>query len=90
MLGSSADPFGHPGGEVATEVADGSRVIARNESFTAFVPFAARWPVEVHVYPNRHVANLIDLTDGERDAFVAIYLDVLGRFDRLISRVRAR
>lgn len=68
---------------LATEVADGSRVIACNESFTAFVPFAARWPVEVHVYPNRHVANLIDLTDGERDAFVEVYLDVLGRFDRL-------
>ncbi|BBY51097.1 galactose-1-phosphate uridylyltransferase [Mycolicibacterium arabiense] len=68
---------------LAAEVADGSRVIARTELFTAFVPFAARWPVEVHVYPNRLVPNLIELTDAESDDLAAIYLDVLGRFDRL-------
>jgi UDPglucose--hexose-1-phosphate uridylyltransferase len=68
---------------LAHEAADGSRVIARSEHFTAFVPFAARWPVEVHVYPNRFVHNLIELDDAELDAFAAIYLDVLGRFDRL-------
>jgi len=65
------------------EVADGSRIVARTELFTAFVPFAARWPVEVHIYPNRFVHNLIELTDAELDDFALIYLDVLGRFDRL-------
>jgi UDPglucose--hexose-1-phosphate uridylyltransferase len=70
---------------LASEVSDGSRVVARTELFTAFVPFAARWPVEVHIYPNRFVHNLIDLTDNEIDAFARIYLDVLGRFDRMYS-----
>ena len=65
------------------EIADGDRIVARNDLFTAFVPFAARWPVEVHVYPNRFVHNVLDLTADEIDAFVAIYLDVLGRFDQL-------
>ena len=55
----------------------------RTELFTAFVPFAARWPVEVHIYPNRFVHNLVDLTDAELDGFAQIYLDVLGRFDRM-------
>jgi UDPglucose--hexose-1-phosphate uridylyltransferase len=68
---------------LAHEVADGSRIVARSELFTAFVPFAARWPVEVHLYPNRFVHNLIDLTDAELDGFAQIYLDVLGRFDRM-------
>ena len=68
---------------LANEVADGSRVIARTELFTAFVPFAARWPVEVHIYPNRFVHNLIELTDAELTGFAQIYLDVLGRFDRM-------
>ena len=49
------------------------------------MPFAARWPVEVHIYPNRFVHNLIELTDAELDAFARIYLDVLGRFDRMYS-----
>jgi UDPglucose--hexose-1-phosphate uridylyltransferase len=68
---------------LADEVACGSRLVARNELFTAFVPFAARWPVEVHVYPNRFVRNLIDLDDAELDEFAHMYLDILRRFDRL-------
>jgi UDPglucose--hexose-1-phosphate uridylyltransferase len=68
---------------LAHEVTDGSRIIAHNDLFTAFVPFASRWPVEVHIYPNRFVRSLIDLDDAESDAFAALYLDVLRRFDRL-------
>ncbi len=40
-------------------------------------PFAARWPVEVHIYPNRFVRNLTDLDDAEIDSFARIYRDVL-------------
>ena len=70
---------------LAREVADGSRVVARTELFTAFVPFAARWPVEVHIYPNRFVRNLVDFDEDELDGFAQVYLDVLGRFDRMYS-----
>ncbi|HZC54033.1 MAG TPA: galactose-1-phosphate uridylyltransferase [Mycobacterium sp.] len=70
---------------LAREVADGSRVITRTELFTAFVPFAARWPVEVHIYPNRFVRNLVDLDEDELNGFAQVYLDVLGRFDRMYS-----
>ena len=80
----------HRGGNLfadllASEIADGSRIVARTDLFTAFVPFAARWPVEVHIYPNRFVHNLIDLSDDELDGFARIYLDVLRRFDRMYS-----
>lgn len=68
---------------LAGEIADGRRIISRGEHFTAFVPFAARWPVEVHIYPNRHVRNLTDLTENELSGFTEVYLDVLGRFDRM-------
>ncbi|WP_428342387.1 galactose-1-phosphate uridylyltransferase [Mycobacterium sp.] len=80
----------HKGGNLfaallAAEVADGSRIVARTDLFTAFVPFAARWPVEVHIYPNRFVHNLLDLSSAELDGFASIYLDVLRRFDRMYS-----
>ncbi|HEY6818217.1 MAG TPA: galactose-1-phosphate uridylyltransferase [Mycobacterium sp.] len=80
----------HRGGNLfvdllASEIADGSRIVARTDLFTAFVPFAARWPVEVHIYPNRFVHNLIDLSDDELEDFARIYLDVLRRFDRMYS-----
>ncbi|MEO8816272.1 MAG: galactose-1-phosphate uridylyltransferase [Mycobacterium sp.] len=68
---------------LAAEVADGSRVVARTELFTAFVPFAARWPVEVHLYPNRPVRNVTELTEAELDDFAATYRELLGRFDRM-------
>ena len=68
---------------LAHEVADGSRIVVSSELFTAFVPFAARWPVEVHIYPNRFVHNLIELTEAELDDFARIYLDVLSKFDRM-------
>jgi UDPglucose--hexose-1-phosphate uridylyltransferase len=68
---------------LAREVADGSRIVTRTEQFTAFVPFAARWPVEVHIYPNRFVHNLVDLDADELDGLAQVYLDVLKRFDRM-------
>jgi UDPglucose--hexose-1-phosphate uridylyltransferase len=71
------------GAVLERELADDARVVARTDLFTAFVPFAARWPVEVHIYPNRFARNLIDLNAAEIDAFAQVYLDVLGRFDRL-------
>jgi UDPglucose--hexose-1-phosphate uridylyltransferase len=70
---------------LAQEVSDGSRIVARTDLFTAFVPFAARWPVEVHIYPNRFVHNLVELDEAELDGFAQMYLDILRRFDRLYS-----
>ena len=68
---------------LAEELRAGTRVVARSEHWTAFVPAAARWPVEVHVYPHRHVPDLPSLTDAERDDFAELYLDVLARGDAL-------
>ncbi len=68
---------------LSSEIADGRRILVADEHFTAFVPFAARWPVEVHIYPNRHVHNLTELTENELDGLASVYLDILGRLDRL-------
>jgi galactose-1-phosphate uridylyltransferase (family 1) len=67
----------------------GTRVIASTEHWTAYVPAAARWPVEVHVAPHRDVPDLPALTDAERDDLALIYLDVLGRLDRFYPGVDA-
>ena len=50
---------------LAGEIADGSRIVAENEHWVAFVPFAARWPVEVHLYPRSRVRDLTELGDAE-------------------------
>ncbi|MGW2545703.1 galactose-1-phosphate uridylyltransferase [Kitasatospora sp. NPDC001574] len=68
---------------LAAERADPVRVVLAGEYWTAFVPFAARWPYEVHLYPNRRVADLTHLNDAERAEFPGLYLELLRRFDRL-------
>ncbi|MBS4102075.1 galactose-1-phosphate uridylyltransferase [Tsukamurella paurometabola] len=68
---------------LAAEVADGARILVRTEHVTAFVPYAAKWPVEVHVYPNRHVRNLAELTEAEADDLAAVYLLLLRAFDAM-------
>ncbi|WP_246485982.1 galactose-1-phosphate uridylyltransferase [Kribbella qitaiheensis] len=68
---------------LAAERKEGTRVVAENDNWTAFVPEAARWPVEVHLYPHRKVADIAELSGPERDDFAQLYLDVLGRLDGL-------
>lgn len=57
------------------------RVVAETPRWLAFVPYAARWPFEVHIYPRRHIADLTGLDEAERAEFPALYLDILLRFD---------
>lgn len=59
------------------------RVILRGEHWTAFVPFAARWPLEVHLMPNRHAADVTELTDDERDELAPVYLRLLRGVDAM-------
>lgn len=70
----------------AKERATSSRIVVARDGFTALVPFAARWPYEVHLLPDRHVRLLGELTDGERDAFARALLDVVRAYDRLFDR----
>jgi UDPglucose--hexose-1-phosphate uridylyltransferase len=70
---------------VAAEAA-GERVVATAPGWLAFVPFAARWPFEVHCFPTRHLPDLPALDGGERDGLAALLKDVLGRFDALFDQ----
>lgn len=59
------------------------RVVLQGEHWTAFVPFAARWPVEVHLMPHRHVPDFSETTDAERDELAPLYLRLLRGVDAL-------
>ncbi|MQA06268.1 MAG: galactose-1-phosphate uridylyltransferase [Streptosporangiales bacterium] len=71
---------------LAAERAAGDRVVAESAHWTAFVPAAARWPVEVHLYPRRQVSDLPALSDEERDDLSRLYLTVLRSLDRLYDQ----
>lgn len=59
------------------------RVLLSGEHWTAFVPFAARWPLEVHLLPHRQVADLAETSDAERDELAPLYLRLLRGVDAL-------
>ena len=59
------------------------RVLISGEHWTAFVPFAARWPLEVHLLPHRHVADFAETNDAERDELAPLYLRLLRGIDAL-------
>ncbi|WP_259363410.1 galactose-1-phosphate uridylyltransferase [Microbacterium esteraromaticum] len=61
------------------------RVVLQGEHWTAFVPFAARWPLEVQLMPHRHAPDFAALTADERDELAPLYLRLLRGVDALYS-----
>jgi UDPglucose--hexose-1-phosphate uridylyltransferase len=59
------------------------RVVLRGEHFTAYVPFAARWPLEVHMLPHRHIPDFAATNEDERDELSSLYLRLLRGLDAL-------
>lgn len=63
----------------------GERVVLETEHWVAFVPFAAHWPYEIHLYPKRRVPDLLALDEDARTEFSQVYLELLRRFDRIFG-----
>ncbi|MEU1176667.1 galactose-1-phosphate uridylyltransferase [Streptomyces sp. NPDC005820] len=63
----------------------GERVVLEGEHWVAFVPYAAHWPYEVHLYPKRRVPDLLALGEEARTEFPQVYLELLRRFDRIFG-----
>lgn len=72
------------GGNLLKDILDGElsaaeRIVMRNHSWVAYVPAAARWPLEVHVVPVRDVLTLDELNDQERWDLAEMYSTLLKR-----------
>jgi UDPglucose--hexose-1-phosphate uridylyltransferase len=67
------------------EVKLGERVVASNASFVALVPFWAVWPFEVMILPVRHVSELAEMTDAERDDLAAILKSLTSTYDKVFD-----
>ncbi|HEX2317840.1 MAG TPA: galactose-1-phosphate uridylyltransferase [Streptosporangiaceae bacterium] len=70
---------------LAAEQRGGERVVVSGDLWTAFVPFAARWPLEVHLYPHRQAPDLPSLSGAERAELSRLYLDVLRRMEAVFD-----
>lgn len=68
---------------VATERADGRRVLVENAHAIAFVPYFARWAYETYVGPLRAVRSIAELDRAERRSLAECLRGVLIRYDNL-------
>ncbi|HEX4058031.1 MAG TPA: galactose-1-phosphate uridylyltransferase [Galbitalea sp.] len=62
---------------------NGPRVVLAGEHWTAYVPFAARWPLEVHLMPHRHIPDFAATDEAERDELAIVYRRLLRGVDAL-------
>jgi UDPglucose--hexose-1-phosphate uridylyltransferase len=72
---------------LAEELKDGSRVIHADDHFVAFVPYAARFPAEVGLYPRRHIRTLLDLNRDEKSSLANLLSVIRRKYDNLYGFV---
>ncbi len=67
------------------EVADGRRVIFRNEHFTVFLPFFSEYPYGAYVMSNTHKSNITEFTAEERSCLAETLRQTTGMLDSLFG-----
>lgn len=65
--------------QIAGEEGEGTRVVATNRTFVAFIPFAALSAFHVWIFPRRHQSCFTDLSEEGFADLAAILKEVLGR-----------
>ena len=67
----------------AEELKAEKRIVLETALFTVFVPFHAKWPGEIQIYPKRHAQSLVDLTAAERVELAKVIKAVRMKYDSL-------
>lgn len=67
------------------EIEKNERVIYRNSSFAALVPYWAVWPFETMILPLRHITSIIQMTENETADFADIFKKVTVKYDNLFK-----
>ena len=67
------------------ELAAGVRIVKENESFVAFVPYAARFPAEMQIGARRHCSGLADLSAREAADLAALIKTMRMKYDHLFG-----
>lgn len=67
------------------EEAGGRRLVFKNKHFSVFIPFFAPVAYGVHIYSNRHVADISEMNKEELDALGETVRDCAGMYDYLFN-----
>ena len=75
----------NPDGSILVEVHQRDRLVAANEKFVAYIPFAARMPYEIHILPKTHQHSFIQTTPAERVELAKMLKMVLMKVYKLLG-----
>ena len=67
------------------ELKERKRVIAENEDFLAFAPFASRFPFEMAVFPKSHNSAFRRISPGQVECLARILRDTLQKLDHTLG-----
>ncbi len=68
------------------ELRDGRRIVDQNEAVLSYVPYAARWPYEVHVAMREHRPSLLECEPAELRLLAAALQRLARGYDALFAR----
>jgi UDPglucose--hexose-1-phosphate uridylyltransferase len=69
-----------------TERTDGSRLVAENDSFILFCPYASRFPFELAIFPKRHHPDFVSCTALELHDLAEILRFALVRLSTVLEK----
>ena len=81
LVDATASYSGNFFGDLLDYEASSERKVLESDNFVAFVPYAARWPIELHMLPKRDLQDLSQLTDAEADELADVYRRILSGLD---------
>jgi UDPglucose--hexose-1-phosphate uridylyltransferase len=61
------------------------RFITENQDFVAFAPWASINPMEFWIFPKRHMPNLIEITEREKESFAKILKTCFNALKNLLN-----
>jgi UDPglucose--hexose-1-phosphate uridylyltransferase len=70
---------------IERELKDDKRIVLKNKNFVAFIPFYAKWPYEVHIYPLSHHENIAFLSGEEIKDLAKILKELINRYNLLFD-----
>ncbi|MGQ1786222.1 MULTISPECIES: UDP-glucose--hexose-1-phosphate uridylyltransferase [unclassified Saccharicrinis] len=70
---------------IAAEFEKKERILFENDHFVGLVPYWAVWPFEAMIVSKRHVSNLTELTEEEKESFAAAYKELTVMYDNLFE-----
>ncbi|MFH1074064.1 MAG: galactose-1-phosphate uridylyltransferase [Candidatus Firestonebacteria bacterium] len=61
------------------------RIVGENAGFTAFIPFYAKYPYEVHIMSKKHKSSLLDFSERDMKNLSTMLKTILVKYDKLFN-----